>query len=142
MTDEEIIKALECCLIGEVAFCDKCPVENCTDCQRELLNQTINLIKRQQAEIYNLKEDLKEYRNVPILTKNDCLIATVEKRADGKQYHNALLTIKINEIRAEAYKEFAEEFEKRCIASGVYPAVTKNILKNLLKELTEGSNGE
>ena len=48
----------------------------------------------------------------------------------------------INKAKSEAYKEFAEEFEKRCIASGIYPAVIKNILKNLLKELTEGSNGE
>lgn len=115
---------------GVICDKDKCPVS--------IMKKENEKLK---AAIYNLKEDLKEYRNVPILTKNDCLIATVEKRADGKQYHNALLTIKINEIRAEAYKEFAEEFEKRCIASGVYPAVTKNILKNLLKELTEGSNG-
>lgn len=47
---------------------------------------------------------------------------------------------KVKEIKSEAYKEFAEEYEKRCIASGVYPAVTKNILKNLLEELTEGKD--
>lgn len=34
-------------------------------------------------------------------------------------------------------KDFAEEFEKCCIKSGIYPVVTKNILKNLVKEMTE-----
>ena len=43
----------------------------------------------------------------------------------------------MKEIKGQAYKEFAEEFEKRCVASGIYPAVTKNILKKLVKELTE-----
>lgn len=112
---------------GVICDKDKCP---------------ISIIKKEnenlKAMIYNLSEDLKEYKSMPIQTKNDCLIATVEKRADGKQYHTALLTIKMDEIRAEAIKEFAEQFEKRCIASGIYPAITKNILKNLVKEKTEG----
>lgn len=46
------------------------------------------------------------------------------------------------EIKNEAIKEFANEFEKRCIASGIYPVVTKNILKNLVKEKTEGNDGK
>jgi hypothetical protein len=142
MNENDVIKAIECCCENE--NCRECPLAEMHSaiCIKKLMNNTLDLIKRQQAEIYNLKEDLSEYRNVPILTKNDCLIATVEKRADGKQYHTALLTIKMDEIRAEAYKEFAEEFEKRCIASGIYPAITQNILKNLVKEKTEGSNGE
>jgi V/A-type H+-transporting ATPase subunit B len=40
------------------------------------------------------------------------------------------------------YAKFAEEFEKRCLASGIYPVVTKNILKNLVKEKTEECNGK
>jgi signal recognition particle GTPase len=47
-----------------------------------------------------------------------------------------------SKIKSEAIKGFAEEFEKRCIASGVYPAVTKNILKKLVKERTEVKDDE
>ena len=124
MTDEQIVKDFECCIHGKEGFV-----------------KVLDLIKRQQAEIYNLKEDLSEYRNMPILTKNDCLIATVEKRADGKQYHNALLTIKVDEIRAEAYKEFAEGLKQYLLLRriGQISVVPFEKVDNLLKELTEGS---
>ena len=39
------------------------------------------------------------------------------------------------EIKAEAYKEFASEFEKRCIAGGIYPAFIRRQLENVKKEL-------
>ena len=47
------------------------------------------------------------------------------------------LYINICILFSQAIKKFAEEFEKRCIASGIYPVITKNILKNLVKEKTE-----
>lgn len=146
MTDEQVIKALECCT-KKYGCCD-CPLENDELCMITINKEALSLIKRQQAEIYNLKEDLSEYRNMPILTKNDCMIATVEKRADGKQYHNALLTIKVDEIRAEAYKEFAEKLKKDKYVSsdwshGEHPyVVEEDDIDNLLWVLTEGSNGE
>ena len=51
-TDEEVIKALGCCL-KELCHCAKCPrfeigVENC---HVMLYNDTIDLINRQKAEI-------------------------------------------------------------------------------------------
>jgi hypothetical protein len=164
MTDEQIIKALERCGSDKYGFaCEECPrlhngIENERYCRRDLIISAHDLIKRQQAEIYNLKEDLSEYRNMPILTKNDCLIATVEKRADGKRYHNALLTIKVDEIRAEAYKEFAERLEYEVLHEDIevnalkcrdyesfynganqFRYQTKGCVSRILKELTEGS---
>ena len=52
----------------------------------------------------------------------------------GTSCHWCIEQHKINTI-----KEFAEEFEKRCLKCGIYPVVTKNILKNLVKEKTEGN---
>ena len=148
MTGEQVIKALEQCGNIIVSSCKDCPLHEKynANCVRELTKDALDLIKRQQAEIYNLKEDLSEYRNMPILTKNDCLIATVEKRADGKRYHNALLTIKVDEIRAEACKEFAERlnknFETYTDDEEKNALYMRNLINNLVKELTEVSNGE
>ena len=49
MTDEQIIKALECC-IGQEGNCDECP-QHSRDCVDDLLKTALDLINRQKAEI-------------------------------------------------------------------------------------------
>ena len=56
MTDAEIINALECC--GNMECNDDCPLFCKYGCQNYLITKTINLIKRQQAEIADLKNQL------------------------------------------------------------------------------------
>jgi hypothetical protein len=146
LTDEQIIKALETIEYEYSTFdTDQTPL---VYMRVENAKAILDLIKRQQAEIYNLKEDLSEYRNMPILTKNDCLIATVEKRADGKQYHNAFLTIKVDEIRAEAkseaYKKITESVKAHMCSYDLdnyhsFRAIEEEAFDDLVKELTEGS---
>lgn len=57
MTDEQIIKALECCGV-ELGSCEKCPSKyrRRGDCIRLLTIDAINLINRQQAEIDHFAE--------------------------------------------------------------------------------------
>ena len=55
MTDEQIIKALECCS-QETADCKNCPNED-TCGEIDVIEQTVSLIKRQQAEIKRLEFD-------------------------------------------------------------------------------------
>ena len=58
MTDNEIIKALEC-LTGEMIPCKDCPYSaNYThfDCQRQVAKDTLDLINRQKAKINELEE--------------------------------------------------------------------------------------
>lgn len=43
----------------------------------------------------------------------------------------------IKAIRGNAIKEFTEEFEKRCISGGIYPAFVKQQLHDVKKEMTE-----
>lgn len=61
MSDNEIIKALECCSLiqGE---CKECPCNSVMDCDCEdmLLREAFYLINRQKAEIERLKTNLKE----------------------------------------------------------------------------------
>ena len=57
MTDNEIIKALECCGFEYGNPCSVCPkYEKDNDfCQEELHNYALDLINRQQAEIEKLQ---------------------------------------------------------------------------------------
>lgn len=60
MTDEQVIKALECCASDEGSeACNKCPFNENDICDNDTLalqKYALDLIKRQQAEIERLKE--------------------------------------------------------------------------------------
>lgn len=59
MTDEEIIKALECCgknhITGSTDACEHCFLQNGAMCVTELIYKALDLINRQQEEIKDLK---------------------------------------------------------------------------------------
>ena len=80
MTDNEIIKALECCFING---CKNCKYKGkAPDCMTALQKDTIDLINRQKAEILELQKRIINWR------------ADMDYRPD--------------EIKSEAIKEFAE----------------------------------
>ena len=55
MTDNEIIKALECCCSPKVNACDDCPFhKRCYENNEWLEKEAIDLINRQKAEIERL----------------------------------------------------------------------------------------
>lgn len=69
MTDNEVIKALECCLSDAWEDCDKCPLEKFPDdyigCRNNLIKVTIDVINRQKAKIEQLKKEKEEmYQDV------------------------------------------------------------------------------
>lgn len=60
MTDDEIIKALECCGSEKGNMCTLCPIfrkvgDNCNE--NDLFNDALDLINRQKAEIERLKQE-------------------------------------------------------------------------------------
>ena len=85
MTDNEIIKALECCSNGEP--CANCPCQKQCD-ETDLAEIALDLINRQQAEIERLKIENQSLRSA----------------ANSYKLH-------YNEARAEAVKEFAEKLK-------------------------------
>ena len=97
MTDNEIIKALECCgdSVGINHECSKCPrFEVGNDmCEIDLHDEARNLINRQKAEIERLQEE--KLQSVNVLC--------------GDLFNE---TIKI--AKSEAIKEFAERLKRRC----------------------------
>lgn len=58
MTDKDIINALRCCVQVD---CDSCPY-SLEDCEKNLANDTINLIIHQKKQIHWLEIELKGMR--------------------------------------------------------------------------------
>ena len=119
MTYEQTIKAFEYCMNqNECSSC--CPYDDDEDtnegCTSKLVEDVLDLIKRQQAEIERLQ------------TEKDNLIRTYK------------------ECMTEAVKEFAErllesKYESSDWSHGEHPyVVEESDIENLLYELTEGSN--
>ena len=103
MTDNEIIKALECCC--NAIKCDEyCPLKHKSsiiDCNKEFLD----LINRQKAEIERLEAENKKQK--VIMEEMTDLMFPLPFETD---YDKAIKTAK-----AEAIKEFAELSQNRCI---------------------------
>lgn len=114
-TDEKIIKALECCL---------CDSLECSQCQKkeldriecdELATKTIDLINRQKAEIERLKECPK------CVYEYDGEITEYCVQGPCQNFKT------VEQIKAEAYKEFAEKLKKELSA---YRKKCRNALDN------------
>lgn len=98
MTDNEIIKALECCFTNDWnrTKCDKCKFYTGTlDCVEDLKCASIDLITRQQAELERLKienqslrgaansykvhyESLKSEKDELIKTYQECQVSNLK----------------------------------------------------------------
>lgn len=117
-TNEEIVKALECCL---------CDNSECLQCQKkelckidcdELATKTIDLINRQKADIERLR-------------------AKVETRTQEKLALGRIYTQKLKTVKYEAYKEFAERFKSYLLLNekGSISVISFENIDNLLKEM-------
>ena len=119
MTDNEIVKALECCLLSNThqeEDCNKCPLEDTpyTICQNLMAFHSLALINRQKAEIERLKAALNCY----------------EETSGNKK------------AKTDAVKEFAERLKTGAVLDDDLLWVTDVDIDNLVKEFTEGGNGE
>ena len=116
MTDNEIIKALECCSKPVIEECClECPYhlggqENC----HKLLGDIIDLINRKQAEIEKLK--------------GSTIVSNIMESQRIKR-----------EAKAEAYKEFAERLNEKAQIADCFDSynmvVGTHFIDNLLKEM-------
>ncbi len=139
LTDSEIIKALECC--HENSDCGDCmfALHRTHDgtCVDMLHTNALDLINRLQAENERLSK-----KNIAL---NRCAIPS---SGTILKVGNALLFAEkeedyattINTIKAEAYKEFAEEIENINLSnSDDYFEFKRSRFDNLLKELVGDS---
>lgn len=139
MTDNEIIKALECCNkpIRENS-CTECAFYRSGKCSSNMLNAALDLINRQKAEIERLNVELKSMRGA----------------ANSYKLENERLLQKLQQAKSEATKELAEIL-KEGIQENHYYTSTEDMgnrkryvhitnikdfsqyIDNLVKEMTE-----
>lgn len=117
MTDNEIIKALEC-LRGNAFDCGECPYCSCypAPCEQQVAKDALSLINRQKEGIEWLKN-------------RDLQVEVSEKLE--------------REIKSEAVKEFAYRLKKRASKgfweTDAYIGVEQ--IEELVKEMVGKSNG-
>ena len=103
MTDNEIIKSLECCVEGTSESCLSCVLRLTPypACKTLVEKHTLDLIKRQKAEIERLEED------------NEALNSAVSSALDivNSNYQNG---------RLEAIKEFMDRLEKKIFPMSMF----------------------
>ena len=127
LTDNEIVKALECCAVPLPKFkCDECPAWVNSHCTLKT-EDTIYLINRLQAENERLKEGLPMSASF-LFEKaklDELLTRTVEAETKFK-----------NKIKAEAYKECIEKVMSKSIYNpmGMFYIVPEEWLKELVGE--------
>lgn len=113
MTDNEIIKALEC-LRGNAFDCGECPYCSCypAPCEQQVAKDALSLINRQKAEIEKLK--------------GSTIVSNIMESQRIKR-----------EAKAKAYKEFAEIIKDKWFDNRYdSPDVDfDDFISNLLKEM-------
>ena len=134
MTDEQIIKALECCRSDLGNMCSICPSFDLDNdyCADELHEHALDLINRQQAEIESLKQ---------IIDEEDKKILKLQKRII---FWREDLNYQPEKIKSEAIKEFAERLKRTSIGLEIgddkkfkMTVVSTLAIDNLVKEMTE-----
>ena len=125
MTDNEIVKALECCKSENGNDCEGCPCQNVAykqgsgGCTNALMGYALDLITRQKAEIERLQNHIKN---------------TFENLTKQCVEHE------IKTVKSEAYREFA--LELKCGVPQETGVIRCADVDFTLKELTRNLHGK
>ena len=119
LTDEEIVKALECCTKSR---CDDettgdCPLKKDESCSTILAINALDLINRQKAEIKRLTEENRKLGNEWDITTRYC--AELQKQVDDG-------------------KKLYDFFEKLCYDYHKLEGKCKQAVKDTAKEILQG----
>lgn len=129
-TDEQIIKALECCSTDvQENPCPKCAFYNKHRCSTLMLNAASDIINRQKVKIKSLKQIINEQDKEVLKLQNRII------------FWRKNLNYQPEKIKSEAIKEFAERL-KRCIRFDdkcEYNCAKRIVgfINYLIKEMTE-----
>ena len=126
ITDNEIIKALECCKEHEFLCNSNCPLFKDDDCRMTLPKNSLDLIKRLRAE-------------------NEELVGNIDKlKAENERLKtmHSEMCIGMKRLKSEARKEFAERLKEKfkwqhvdfSFKVGIYNRTIDNLLKEMEQE--------
>ncbi len=146
LTDTEIIKALDICSKSTNGCshsnytCEDCYLNGQPMCSSVLLQDTIDLINRQKAEIIRLSSLLKK-KGRELTRKRKRCDELVEEKIRLQKEIKTVIECKFESVsqsaKAEAYQECIEKF-KSIFGEWIYDYK----LDNLLKELAGDSNAK
>lgn len=127
MTDNEIIKAMQC-VIGNDVSCSECEYQKALpfpSCRRMCAKDALDLINRQKAENERLKCEMGK------LLPKDCSYAMQMEVSNKLE----------SQIKSEAIKEFAERLKRYSFVDNLSldgkETVYVDDIDNLVKEMTE-----
>lgn len=143
MTDNEIIKALKCCVLGE---CEECPAYDYINCNNAVKRLAIDLINRQKEAIDGLIAGQETQQKC--IVEKDKQIEERKKDVDYWMVQTRMAREKVKTAKSEAIKEFWGRLKKSIKTSvedawhgdgnGIYDA--EYVLDdgdNLVKEMAE-----
>lgn len=117
MTDNEIIKALECCKNGLCANCPRLNTpEHILHCKEQLMCEALDLINRQKAEIERLNGNLFVISNACMQRRNEAIQEFADRLADKADL------IKVNAFDSKL-------------------AISQEVIDNLVKEMVGVESG-
>ena len=120
MTDDDIIKAMQC-VIGNSVNCSECTYQKVLpfpSCTRMCAKDALDLINRQKAEIERLKRDIAIHKHV-------------------HEESNAAYQILVKQAKNQAIHEFVKKFKDRVVNKYEYVQVDIfDELDNFTKEMT------
>ena len=157
LTDNEIIKALECCYTYDVLFCDKCPFQE--ECAEINLGQlAIDLINRLQAENESLKAEVDDWKAIAegyqkqfedCYERKQAEIENLQKNFEEASNDRFIYKIRwakaearVDKAKAEAYKEFAERLHKELRIYGAKDTFNKLVFLNVVDKAKKELVGE
>jgi hypothetical protein len=147
-TDNEIVKALECCskktLLDD--FCDVCPnLAMGSKCMDNMLSDALDLIHRQKAQIERYEKTVGK-----LAVSKDGIVTGMlngkETEYIQKSVADVFRNMAVNRAKTEAIKEFAERLKEKLqlnrVVMGCNCAIVEAVqIDSLVKEMTGENNG-
>ena len=116
-TDEQIKKALACCVYANCAQCDYCGDDKYQDCAYQLCEDTLDLINRQEAEIERLNDVVQRLQ---YHSRNLCILEKMQ----------------INRIKSNSIREFVSRLKNIVVSKYEYTDIRVfEEIDNLVKEM-------
>ena len=125
-TDEQIIKALECCSTDvQENPCPKCAFYNKHRCSTLMLNAASDIINRQKVKIKSLKKIINEQDKEVLKLQNRII------------FWRDYLNYQPEKIKSEAIKEFAEKLTDKISVYSKYVDVDGIVILNRIFRMIE-----
>lgn len=156
LTDEEIVKALECCAVEPCEDCGNCPRFTKEKlCHKANAKQSLDLIHRQNAKIERLTEENKrfwdryhrgykvgyEYGKQDTLTsdrKEDCTVQSETTECDNLRAENEELQKQVDELKVKSKEVYDLVKEKVKDTANYY---CNSVIEKLLEFQRDGILG-